>query len=94
MSTAALAAGMVQWKAIQVSVARKKYGVEYPIMYEGVEQNSKASPVAHVGVRQAGFPVQLRSERPSEHAGVLALVHDSADVERPHGSLAHLLARA
>uniref|UniRef100_A0A7S0DWH9 Glutathione transferase n=1 Tax=Hanusia phi TaxID=3032 RepID=A0A7S0DWH9_9CRYP len=34
MSTAALAAGMVQWKAIQVSVARKKYGVEYPIMYE------------------------------------------------------------
>ncbi|EKX49624.1 hypothetical protein GUITHDRAFT_104584 [Guillardia theta CCMP2712] len=39
MSTAALAAGMVQWKAIQVSVARKTYGVQYPSMYEDKEDS-------------------------------------------------------
>ena len=35
MSTAAVSAGVVQWAAIQVAVARKKYGVKYPKMYEG-----------------------------------------------------------
>jgi glutathione S-transferase len=35
MSTAAFSAAMVQWAAIQVAIARKKYDIKYPQMYEG-----------------------------------------------------------
>ena len=39
MSTAAFSAGMVQWAAIQVALARKKYDIKYPKMYEGTDDS-------------------------------------------------------
>ena len=39
MATAAFSAGMVQWAAINVAIARKKYGIKYPKMYEGTDDS-------------------------------------------------------